>query len=373
MMNGVLRYIDERDSLSIRDFRYSVTDHCYEGDPPWKGNADGVILNAANSPGVVPWIERGNVPAISTAADLLGTSIPCVCVENASLAKLSAKHAAEAGFLRAVYVGKKDYETSLLRRDALASELGQRGIGLSTIDLESIPRVGYDQPEDEASFAAIRDLLMGLQERTLVICINDRAAAVVVRLAQQLKIDVPQQVGVLGVGDTDLAQISDPPISSVRIDREQIGYQAAENLHQLLQGIRLREMNCEVPVFELVVRPSTNRKAGKPVTDIDHAIAFIEGHAFESIRLQDIADAVQVPLRTLEIDFKKSTGRTMGDMIQQLRLDRARQLLETTDLSMQRIATLIGFTHYSTLSRMTVRMIGMTPSQYREQHRSNLK
>ncbi|MEW4564276.1 substrate-binding domain-containing protein [Bremerella sp. JC770] len=368
-MNGVLRYIEEEPSLQIRDFRYSVNDRHLSGDPPWKGKVDGVIVNMSNSPEVVPWLERGGAPVVSTTGDLLGTTIPCVGIDDESLARLSAKHAIESGYRQVAFVGRKEYAASHRRRAALESEFKKLGMDLQSVEIDKIPRAGYDQDDDGTCLAAIGELLERLSTRTLVIGINDFAAAAVVKLASELGLKIPEQIGVLGVGDADITRISDPPISSVRVDREQIGYQSAKNLHRILQGIDIGQTANGIPVVDIVARQSTLGIIQNLTTDIDHAIAFIERHALEGIRLQDVADAVHVPLRTLELDFKRGTGRTMGEMIQQLRLERAKQLLETTDLSTQRIATLIGFTHYSTLSRMTVRMIGMTPSQYRQQYR----
>lgn len=371
LMDGVLRYIEEEPALQIRDFRFSKNDRAYAGDPPWKGQVDGVILNAANGPGAVAWMERGDVPAISTAADFFGTSIPCVSSENISIARLSAQHVADAGYRFAAYIGKIDYDISRQRCRMLEQELSAYEIPLRSIELDTIPRIGYDQPDCEVSYNAILSLLNSLDEPTLIICLNDSIAAAVLKLALETGRKVPEQLGILGVGDTDVIRISDPPISSVRVDRDQIGYQAAKHMHRILRGIELDKMFYEVPAIDIAVRRSTMKCIPELETYIDHAIDFIKRHALEGIRLQDISDAVSVPLRTLEIDFKRSTGRTMGDMIQQLRLERAKHLLETTDLSTQRIATQIGFTHYSTLSRMMVRMLEMTPSEYRERHRSN--
>lgn len=370
LMDGVLRYISEESYLQIRDFRFSVSHHEYDEDPPWKGKVDGVIVNAALAPGVIPWMERGGVPVVSTAGDLRGTGIVCACLDNASIARLSAEHAAQIGYRHAGYIGIEHYEASEERRDLLQTELKSRGIDLRSIELRSIPQIGYDQPEDEVPKQAVRQLLERLETPAVVFCFNDAGAALTAGLINEMGFSLPEEIGVLGVGDTDLARINDPPLSSVRVNREEIGYQATSCLHQIIQGIDLGKTVFEIPAIEVVARQSTVGIIRAPETDIDRAIEFIRQHACDGVHLHEVAEAVHVSLRTLELDFKKQTGRTMGEMIQQIRLDRVKQLLETTNLSTQRIANLVGFTHYSCLNRMTDRMIGMTPAQYRKQHRA---
>lgn len=372
-MDGILRYLGEEPYLQIRDFRFSTSDENFDGAPPWLGKADGVIVIAGMEPGIVEWLARGEVPVVCTVGDLIGSGIPCFFPQHASLARLTAEHAVQAGFRAAAFIGTQESQASALRAAALETQLESHGIRLQSLQLRKTPNVNYDQPHDGEVRQAIRTLLAGLSTPTLVACFSDRIAAVVVSLAQEMGLSIPDQVGVLGVGDTAFARLSHPAISSIRLNREEAGYQAASRLHRKIQGIDFDQANYEVPATELVARHSTVGVKSTPATDVERAIAYLERHACDGVQLQSIADAVQMPLRSLELEFKKRTGRTMGEMIQQIRLDRAKHLLETTNLSTQRIANMVGFSHYSCLNRMTARLLQMTPAQYRKQYRETLR
>ncbi|UUO07987.1 substrate-binding domain-containing protein [Blastopirellula sp. J2-11] len=372
-MDGILRYLAEEPYIQIRDFRFSVSDENFAGSPPWRGKVDGVIVIAGHTPGVVEWLQRGEVPIVCAVGDLIGTGIPCFFPQSASLARLATDHAISGGFRHVAFVGTCETKTSEMRRAALETQLKPHGISLQALELLSIPNVNYDQQSDDTLQQAVRQLLASFQKPTLVSCFNDRIAAMVVREAQEMGLSIPEQVGVVGTGDTTIARLCDPPISSIRVNREETGYQAVRCLHQRIQGIELEQTTFEVPAIELVARHSTVGAKQTPTTDVQRALEYIQRHACDGVQLQTVADTVQVSLRTLELDFKKTTGRTMGDLIQQIRLDRAKHLLETTNLSTQRIANLVGFSHYSCLNRMTSRMLNMTPAQYRKRHLEMLK
>jgi two-component system response regulator YesN len=58
---------------------------------------------------------------------------------------------------------------------------------------------------------------------------------------------------------------------------------------------------------------------------------------------------------------------TFERYLRQLRIERAKQLLVSTDLDMQRVAQLSGLGTRQYLARMFRRVLGMTPLEYRSQ------
>ena len=61
----------------------------------------------------------------------------------------------------------------------------------------------------------------------------------------------------------------------------------------------------------------------------------------------------------------KKTGSTPGRYVESIRLSRARELLESGDMSMGLIAEACGFLREERLRRAFVRRFEITPSQYR--------
>jgi transcriptional regulator GlxA family with amidase domain len=72
-----------------------------------------------------------------------------------------------------------------------------------------------------------------------------------------------------------------------------------------------------------------------------------------------------LPERSFIRRFTKATGRTPLDYVQALRLEGAKQLLETSDLSVEAIAEEVGYQDTSFFGRLFRRKVGLTPQQYR--------
>jgi transcriptional regulator GlxA family with amidase domain len=72
-----------------------------------------------------------------------------------------------------------------------------------------------------------------------------------------------------------------------------------------------------------------------------------------------------LPERSFVRRFAKATGMKPLDYAQALRLEEAKQMLETTDLPVEAIANEIGYEDTSFFGRLFRRKTGLTPAQYR--------
>jgi transcriptional regulator GlxA family with amidase domain len=66
--------------------------------------------------------------------------------------------------------------------------------------------------------------------------------------------------------------------------------------------------------------------------------------------------------------FKKATGQSPLDYIQTLRIEEAKQLLETTDEPLDEIAAEVGYSEPSAFRHLFRKLVGVTPSAYRRKH-----
>jgi LacI family transcriptional regulator len=74
---------------------------------------------------------------------------------------------------------------------------------------------------------------------------------------------------------------------------------------------------------------------------------------------------VPVSRRWLSERFKQVVGRTASQEIRRLRLERVRDLLLNTDLSVQQVATRCGFSRPENLTRFFRDNYGVPPETYR--------
>jgi transcriptional regulator GlxA family with amidase domain len=88
-------------------------------------------------------------------------------------------------------------------------------------------------------------------------------------------------------------------------------------------------------------------------------------HLEEPIGLLDLARHANMSVRTFSRRFRAEVGETPAQWLIQRRVDAARRLLETSDLSVDQIATVAGFGSATLLRKHLHATIGLSPGSYR--------
>jgi len=88
-----------------------------------------------------------------------------------------------------------------------------------------------------------------------VFVVNDAMALGMVRAAKEAGLQVPGDVAVVGFDDIDMAEVADPPLTTVRIAKELMGELAARQLLELIYTERQLPIK-SVVATTLVVRAS---------------------------------------------------------------------------------------------------------------------
>ena len=73
-----------------------------------------------------------------------------------------------------------------------------------------------------------------------------------------------------------------------------------------------------------------------------------------------------IPERSLKRRFKAATGVSLIEYIQNLRIERGKELLETTDNPVEEISERVGYSDASFFRRLFKRLVGLTPVAYRK-------
>jgi transcriptional regulator GlxA family with amidase domain len=93
-------------------------------------------------------------------------------------------------------------------------------------------------------------------------------------------------------------------------------------------------------------------------------------HLHEPLGLGALASQARMSKRTFTRRFREETGMSPGKWITQQRVERARHLLETTDLVIDQVARHSGFGTGAALRQQMSAMLGVAPSAYRVTFRS---
>ena len=102
-------------------------------------------------------------------------------------------------------------------------------------------------------------------------------------------------------------------------------------------------------------------------------ITLMKSDLGRSSSLSHIARSVNLSSSRLRHVFKAETGITPTQYLQMLRMELAKQLLETTVLTVKEIAFMTGIACDSYLVREFKKTYGVSPARYREYYQRNLR
>jgi transcriptional regulator GlxA family with amidase domain len=99
---------------------------------------------------------------------------------------------------------------------------------------------------------------------------------------------------------------------------------------------------------------------------------WLQGHYAEPLSLATLASHANLSERSLQRRFTKATSVQPSLYLQELRIQKARELLETTRVGIDQIAWQVGYQDQSAFRRRFKKKIGLSPSQYRKRFQSEL-
>ena len=360
VLRGVMRYANQKGNwefvmppmYSLRSSR-TMDPHA----------ADGVIAMLHDPRSVAPF-RRARVPVVNTARtvapqELRRLGVPSVLPDDAVVGELAFQYFADRGFRSFGFCGHPRAAWSLQRCDAFRRACDARGDGTTFSHVAAADRVP-------------REWIVSLPRPCAVLAANDRYAWHAIDACREIGVSVPEDIAVLGVdNDVLLSDMVRPTLSSMMIPAEQIGFEAARVLDDMLQGKRAPKEPVLLPPHSVVTRHSTDVLSIED-PDVAEAAKFIRENASHPLTVQNVLDCVSMSRRNLERRFKRVMKRSLLDEIRRVHLDRATRLLRETDLDMPRVAEQSGFASPIRFSTVFKEMTGVAPSIYRRKHRQGM-
>lgn len=302
-------------------------------------------------------LRRRGIICVEAGARNLAFDDAAVYVDDDAVGQEAFSHLAAAGFVHLAYCGPPKSNVSSARRAAsFLASTKERGL------------VGHEFAGKwvaaDPLFESLTRWLAGLPKPCGVLAFDDKIAERVVAACRCAEIQIPDQVGVLGVGDDELiCELLEPHLSSIRIPLRQVGYRAAELLEAIAQRRKVTRRQVVRPL-DVAVRASTDYLAECAPT-VRTAVTLLRTHAHEPIGTEQIARLVKVPRRTLERHFVEQLGKTVHDVLVEHRLRLAKNLLSRTRESVSEVARRCGYSAQTAFIRMFENEVGQRPEAYR--------
>jgi len=202
-----------------------------------------------------------------------------------------------------------------------------------------------------------------------ILAAMDFRAREVAEACREAGLSVPLDVSIVGVDDDEtLCEGANPTLSSIRPDFQRCGEVAVELLSRLMRAPRKKVHSHFVTWYgarSVVIRASTRRMRPGCDARVATALEKIRREATAGLGADDVARSMGVSRRRAEMLFRP-TGHTIAAEIANAKLERARQLLETTTMPIGRIAGECGFASSVYLAGLFKRRMGKSMRDWRK-------
>lgn len=307
-------------------------------------------------------------PAVLVNLPLSAVSGPVVArvvLDDESISRSIADLFLRRGLREFAYVGAREErpgDYSETRKRHFVASLAARGAACRVFAPPAQP------PAGGRGDAALEKWLSALPKPCGLMVCNDLRGKETVDCCRRAGVRVPEQVSIVSVDDDTLfCETCDPPLSSIRPDHEEAGFQAARLLCEAIERGRLSAVPPEL-------RYGANRFSERgssldwkgTARIVSGARAWIARHACrQGLSASDVAAALGVSVRLLHLRFSEVGGRSVREEIEEVRLSRVAELLRATDDPVGEIGAACGFVSDSHLKATFRRRFGCTMTQWR--------
>ncbi len=330
----------------------------------WKG--DGIVAWIRNQKDVKK-LQNLDVPVVNVSSWLPRSPFPSILSDNRAIGRLAAEHLLDCGlehfaFFRVLATG---YASD--REDAFKETIHAAGYECQSFYIHSSKESSKSAHPADADTKELAKMLRSIEKPTGILAVTDFLGRHIIETCQECGIHVPDELAIIGVdNETMFCEMAEPQLSSVTLPGQQMGFQAASLLDSLIDGKNPPKTPTLIPPTGIMARHSTDVLTIED-PKVAAAVRFIHDNASRHFDVSDILKAVPVSRRTLEIHFRSIIGRTMHEEIRRVHIQRAKELLVQTHLSIPDIAESSGYSGSDRFRVAFVKETNMTPTAYRQQ------
>ncbi len=200
------------------------------------GRADGVILVSSSDAQAIADRTRRMPPVVAALENIEGQDIPAVRVDHIRAAMDATNHLLSLGHRRIAHLAGPDRAPMAVhRREGFEKAMADAGQ-----DPNAFPRVSGDFTV--AFGAQAMTALLELETRpTAVFAANDEIAIGAIQAIKQAGLKVGRDISVIGFDNQRIATLYEPPLTTIKVPTEEIGYRAMLLLRKILEGAVVHE------------------------------------------------------------------------------------------------------------------------------------
>ncbi len=328
-----------------------------------KWGADGVIAPDAKENKEI--IAMGLPTIVYRMAMESITHLPAIIADDKTVGIIAAEHLLDRGFRRFAYCGIEPRLWSQARSESFNKRIMEAGFKTDFFNRRDKLKT-RDSFEGQQNL--LSDWLKSLPKPIGLMAGNDVCGRYAMQACRIAGLKVPDDVAVIGVdNDRLICDLTEPPLSSIAMNTEKAGYEAAQLLDRLMTGEKMTGQNIVVQPTHIVTRQSSEILAIED-REVAEAIRFIRRNARQAIAVSDVVNHAVMSRRSLEMRFHRALGRSIHNEIKRVRVQQIVRLLAETDLSVSEIAMKLGHDSGKHLARYFRSQLTMSPAEYRRRY-----
>jgi len=339
----------------------------------WQG--EGIFAAGVYSRETARKILESGLPAITVEDELAdhltahkknSNGIATIRTDSQAAGRIAAEYLLERGLRNFAFCGVPNKSWSQRRKEAFRRRIQQAKL---KCHIYPEPRLKKDNVWEKER-VTLANWLRAIPKPAGLMACNDERSCELIEAAHAAGVAIPEEISLIGVDNDELiCNLLDPPLSSIALNSDRAGYEAAALLDRLMDGGNMAGQTVIAEPAGVVARKSTDVSAVPDATVVD-AIRFIRANASEIIRVDDVVNATPLSRRLLERRFRRTVGRSILNEIQRVHVESAAEMLIETDLPITQVAHKSGFSSATHLGVTFKQRMKMTPFAYRKSFRN---
>ncbi|SEN14118.1 LacI family transcriptional regulator [bacterium A37T11] len=324
--------------------------------------AHGIIGQLYNVPEIEQFLEAG-IPVIAQDFKERFSNIPNITGSYKETGELAASYFIKKGFVNFAFYGFKNIVWSRERAEGFDARLAKANFKVHYFEHELAPRreLWYYKP------SALSRWLKSLPKPVAILACDDNQAQQITEACRLLQIRIPEEIAVLGVdNDEIICDLSDPPLSSIELNAELGGYEAARTMENMIRDGRMTAPDIFVKPLQIKTRQSTDIYATND-TYIASSLKYIHQNIEKRLQVPDVLKQVPISRRVLEKRFFECTGLSIYKYISALRMEKFAEKVLQCDQPINEIALELGFDDSKNVARQFKQAYGCSPLEFRKQ------
>lgn len=332
---------------------------------PWGWEGDGILAWLGAGDDLAEFVQAARKPTVDLSFRRPQLPFPRVLEDHAHAAQLVAEHFMTRGFRNFFFYSDADNWSYEERGQGFVAALRKAGRQCQWLRWHQVVQSAEDRGQWTRKRQWLASRLKEAPKPLAVFAANDAQAVDVLEACESRGIAVPEEVAVVGAENYLLAPDAMlTPVSSVDTNLELLGYLGAQLLDKLMRGARPPKKIIRVPAAGLIGRKSSDLLAINH-KGVANSLRFIWEHCHEPISLKDVVGVAAMSRRGLHKAFSQNLGRTPGEELQRVRLERAKRLLVESDHKVEVVAGMCGFASANTFCIAFKQATRMSPHQFR--------